>query len=470
MTEVLDVARRATDLLGELARVDRTALSNSDLVALLAAEESAGRFADAARVFTAAEVVERSRYELGTDGLSSQYHERKPNNFIEQVTGVSSAEVARRVRIGQAVRTPRSLLGELLPAERPVVASALIAGEIGLDAAHAIIVNLKQAASGSDATVDNMEAAEKSLVEIATRESADLVADAGRHWRDALDPSGIEPRYEETIARRGARVGRERNGIKTYTIHAGPTLSAVLDAALLESMNPSAGPRFISDEDLARATTVSEVENGESIERIVDPRSIEQRRADILEGVLTAGLRATQHGPANLRTIGGVTAVIQLSDLQSGRGYGILEGIDEVIPASVVAEIACDSGFTVLTTGSKGEPLFESSVLRCFTQSQRRAMIARDGDRCIAKGCRQRAAACHAHHVVFFSRGGPTDIDNGVLLCPMHHHALHHGAFELTMIDGMPWIRRPFNFAEIDDPNHDKWQPASRSRLAIAAA
>jgi hypothetical protein len=55
-------------------------------------------------------------------------------------------------------------------------------------------------------------------------------------------------------------------------------------------------------------------------------------------------------------------------------------------------------------------------------------------------------------------------------LCPMHHHALHQGAFEIKMVDGMPWVRRPFNIAEIENRGHDQWKPASRSRLPMRAA
>ncbi|HEY5230907.1 MAG TPA: DUF222 domain-containing protein, partial [Galbitalea sp.] len=221
----------------------------------------------------------------------------------------------------------------------------------------------------------------------------------------------------------------------------------------------------LSDEDRARGTAFVENDNGEIIETITDPRSLEQKRIDALHGVLTAGIRATREGPTNLRSIGTVTAVIQFKDLQSGTGYGILEGTDEVIPASAVQELACDTGFYKIIQGTQGEPLYHGLLERYFTGAQRRAMIARDGDRCIAPGCRKRAAGCHAHHVIFYSDDGPTDINNGVLLCPAHHHALHQGAFEIRMIDGMPWTR-----ASVDAFADDAWKPASHNRLLTNAA
>jgi hypothetical protein len=33
----------------------------------------------------------------------------------------------------------------------------------------------------------------------------------------------------------------------------------------------------------------------------------------------------------------------------------------------------------------------------------------------------------HAHHVWHWSKGGPTSLDNLVLLCPRHHRLLHEG-------------------------------------------
>lgn len=463
MTETTDAIRQATSALATVARVVRGGLTDAELVELLALEQGAARYLEASQVLTAGEVAERSRYELGADGLSMRYSERKPVNFIEQVTRVSQSEAARRVRIGGQVRSRVSMLGERMAPQRPSVADAMISGSIGIDTAFAIMFALEQAASGSEATPDAMDAAELALVKLGATHSADLVADAGRAWRDALDPSGVEPRFEEIRERRMLTVGRERNGIKKYTILADPSVAAVLDAALLESMDPKVGPRFLSDDDLQNAATeLVETPNG-PVERIVDPRSLVQRQLEILEGVLLAGLRATRDGEPSFRSVGSVTAIIQLKDLEAGTGFGILEGSDEVVPASFVQEMACDSGYFTVLLGPSGEPLHHGMLKRFFTAAQRRAMIARDGDRCIAKGCKARAASCHAHHVIFHANGGATDVENGVLLCPAHHHALHQGAFEIQMRDGMPYIRD-----SIDSWDDSAWSPASRNRLLVA--
>jgi hypothetical protein len=465
MTTVLDLVSQASVLLHQVARVERTTLNDDELVQLLAAEEAVGRFIDTSRVLTAGEVAERSRFELGADGLSMQHGHRKPVHLIEQVTRASQSEVLRRMRVGLAVRPRRALTGETLPPERAIVADAMIAGELGIESAAAIISCLKQAAAGSDATVERMDEAEHSLVALGISESSDLVWEAGRLWRDALDPDGIEPRYDAIVQRRSVTVGRERNGITAIHIKADPLSAALIKTALADSTTPGAVPRFMSQEDLEPGTHVDASATGEVIETPTDPRSREQKQFDILMGVFTAGVRATHDGPANLRTTGSVTAIIQLKDLESGTGFGVLQSSDEVIPASAVQELACDSGIRKIVLGDKGEPLFEGFLERYFTAAQRRAMVARDGTRCIGPGCQAPASWCHAHHVIFSSNDGSTDVDNGVLLCASHHYALHTGAFEIRMIDGMPWIR-----TRADAHSETAWKPASRNRLLMTAA
>ena len=69
----------------------------------------------------------------------------------------------------------------------------------------------------------------------------------------------------------------------------------------------------------------------------------------------------------------------------------------------------------------------------------------------------------HAKCAIVARSDGQPDVSNGVLLCPAHHHALHQGAFQLKMIDGLPWIRHKPDFH--DD---NAWQPAGHDRLLSA--
>jgi hypothetical protein len=48
---------------------------------------------------------------------------------------------------------------------------------------------------------------------------------------------------------------------------------------------------------------------------------------------------------------------------------------------------------------------------------------------------------CEVHHIQWWTHGGPTSVDNGVLLCSRHHHAVHSGSWDISVEDdGVPWF------------------------------
>ena len=71
MNEILDLLATADAALREAARVDRSTLSDAELIAVTKADEALGRFIDCSRVFDAGEVADRSRYELGAGALDA---------------------------------------------------------------------------------------------------------------------------------------------------------------------------------------------------------------------------------------------------------------------------------------------------------------------------------------------------------------------------------------------------------------
>ncbi len=78
MHQMRDRIRRATALLAGAAQLDWTTVRDEEVCELLEGIERAGRLVDAVRVQVAAEIAERSRFELGTEGLSARHGHRKP--------------------------------------------------------------------------------------------------------------------------------------------------------------------------------------------------------------------------------------------------------------------------------------------------------------------------------------------------------------------------------------------------------
>ncbi|ORL09350.1 HNH endonuclease signature motif containing protein [Prescottella equi] len=104
--------------------------------------------------------------------------------------------------------------------------------------------------------------------------------------------------------------------------------------------------------------------------------------------------------------------------------------------------IACDCHLTPIVMDD-GVPLNLGRTSRTVSKKQRRALIARDHG-CAFPGCGTPPAHCEGHHVKHWADGGPTDLDNLVLLCRYHHQLLHHSHWGVRIgADRHPWFTPP---------------------------
>ncbi|ORB10802.1 HNH endonuclease signature motif containing protein, partial [Mycolicibacterium monacense] len=70
-----------------------------------------------------------------------------------------------------------------------------------------------------------------------------------------------------------------------------------------------------------------------------------------------------------------------------------------------------------------GQLIGAGRTTRLINRRLRRALEHRDRT-CVVPGC-ESTRGLHAHHIQHWENGGPTDLDNLVLVCP-YHHRLHH--------------------------------------------
>ncbi|MBM4557823.1 DUF222 domain-containing protein [Rhodococcus hoagii] len=104
--------------------------------------------------------------------------------------------------------------------------------------------------------------------------------------------------------------------------------------------------------------------------------------------------------------------------------------------------LACDCHLTPIVMDD-GVPLNLGRTSRTVSKKQRRALIARDHG-CAFPGCGTPPAHCEVHHIKHWADGGPTDLDNLVLLCRYHHQLLHHSHWEVKIgADRHPWFTPP---------------------------
>jgi hypothetical protein len=220
-------------------------LRDEDLLARLAKAEKRGRRLDAERVFLAAEIAERSRPELGQDGLARRLNHRKAEDLIEQVTLVSRRTAAKRVKLGAAVRARSSVRGDALEPVFPAVAASLMDGAVGVDTAETIVTTLSGASGGPG--MPGILEAEAGLVAAATGTmegvsaapfSADQIHLQATLWLAHIDPDGAEPDYELAVQHRRFTRGIRRGQLVHYVLDLPTDRAAIVDDFLSAHLNP----------------------------------------------------------------------------------------------------------------------------------------------------------------------------------------------------------------------------------------
>jgi hypothetical protein len=111
----------------------------------------------------------------------------------------------------------------------------------------------------------------------------------------------------------------------------------------------------------------------------------------------------------------------------------------------------------LVVTDDDGHPLYVGRARRLATAAMFAALVVRSGGTCEHPSCRASHHRCHAHHIVWWTRGGRTDLPNFALLCPHHHRLVHvkgftierqpDGTLQWTRPDGTPIHPPPFQAA-----------------------
>lgn len=102
------------------------------------------------------------------------------------------------------------------------------------------------------------------------------------------------------------------------------------------------------------------------------------------------------------------------------------------LPNAVVQRLLCDG--RVRTMLMQDEQVLDvGRSHRLVTRKQYRALLRRQGGQCAHPGC-PNTKRLHAHHVMPWLIGGPTDMENLVLLCERHHVSLHDGDYRIRKL------------------------------------
>lgn len=231
---------------------------------------------------------------------------------------------------------------------------------------------------------------------LSEKELAAAISRTARMLKPERDQDGEDRRAK---AARSLTKSQGPCGMSTYRLVLDPEGAAVLDSALAALSGPVKGP------------------DGEP-----DLRPASRRRADSLVELIRRAVSSPGQEPKTEKAQ--VVVTIALESLLHGVQGAGLTSTGEVLPPSVVRRMACDGGIIPAVLGGSGEVLELGRSVRWFTPGQKRAIWLRDQG-CTFPGCTMPSQWCDAHHVDWWSRGGPTDVSNGALLCQRHHTKVH---------------------------------------------
>ncbi|HEY5858300.1 MAG TPA: DUF222 domain-containing protein, partial [Aldersonia sp.] len=354
--------------------------------------------------------------QIDTRGLAKQLGSKTTGDWFAN-TGTANPGTAKRM-----VHTAVGL--ETLP----TVAQALRGGEISAEHAAAIVTAMAaidRAAPELDETV--RAAAIETLLAVAAVHAPYLVAEKGRDLARRFHPRETDVPSEDTTRNyleiSQTRTGRTRivgdldalNGDKLRTALSPLCKPAPAADGTPDERTPSErnGDGFATMLDLFLASGAAPTEGG------VKPHLVLTAKARDLvacKDETPDPKRFCESAPFRLEWTGAISQELALM-------------------------LACDCTISKILLDDKEVPLQLGRTQRLVPASLRRALVARDVG-CVR--CGAPAAWCQGHHLVHWSDGGPTDLDNTALLCGRCHREIHRGYWGLTIgEDGHPWIVPP---------------------------
>ncbi len=161
---------------------------------------------------------------------------------------------------------------------------------------------------------------------------------------------------------------------------------------------------------------------------------IEARRADALLALCSQRIAADADADR-------ATVVVHASlEALSGRRNAETEH-GAVLPPEALQRLACDARIQVVAENEASDAVALGRTNREPSASMMRQLRHRDRG-CRFPGCGSTAFA-NAHHIVWWSRGGTTDLSNLLLICGFHHRLVHEHGWTVERADDgrLRWFR-----------------------------
>lgn len=305
--------------------------------------------------------------------------------------------------------------------------TALARGEVHAGHVRVIASGVAGAPAGAVGLI------EPEALAVARESDPRSVASVMRRFRATVDPDGAEEAAVRRYERRGLTLAPTFDG--SFAIGG---LADEVNGALVTTAVDAASPLVPGDR-----------------------RTPAQRRLDALADICRAYLASpkaptvggarpqlilTLHQPAPVAAPSERESAGDRSRVRSGPVSWRDASLSWAGPVgeSTAARVGCDAAVTLVEVDAGGEVVRAGRTRRFFTWAQRKAMIARDGDRCVVPYCDAPVMWADGHHLQHWTEGGPTTVANGALPCAAHHVRLHEGRWWLERLrDGRYVMRHP---------------------------
>jgi hypothetical protein len=332
-----------------------------------------------------------------------------------------------RMNSGQARTLVRNVLAMQ---DLPLVGEAALAGQISAGHVRVFVYGLKHVG------LEPMRQFENVLVQVARDCPPGELFEAVKHLKDRVHPEDLDDAWERGMDREDFAVNAVPDGW-----HINGFLNTVTGAKLKAVLDSVAAPRDKDDDRTGSQRRVqglddllsSILDNGLPSDKGVRPHLSVFVDADTLEVGAQHVKHTTEH-PYLIRTPLPATEPAKLA------GHG-------AIGPNLLMYFACVSEFTAFLMKEHGGHR-QAQILNAGTDRyqpnklQRRAVIARQHGVCAAPGCHH--THLQIHHVIWWSHGGPTDLDLLIGLCTRCHTLLHRGRLHITgnAVDGFTFTNR----------------------------
>ena len=396
---------------------DIAALAEEELIAAQDAAAKLLRLAEVPVSVLAAEVARRSEAARG-GSMARRHGHRNANRMVAKSTGGTAKHAHDLISTGALLGGGQEGEGEEEQgkSERapryPRVAAAYEAGQIASAKASLLI-----------ATLDHVDGGDEQIEQRVVARAAQLSLEDLRKVCLQITAMWDRTQWEK----REQRMREERYLALKEAADGMVAVSGKLDPA-------SAAPLMAWLDAQVRAKFQARREEG------LGPAPVGEAgrmRVDALVDLARHGLRCDQPGTGVSTTV-----VVRLDHaaLRTGAGMGSCDSLSTPLSASQIRRMAVDAGYLPIVLGGGSQPLDVGLAKRFFTAAQRIALAERDGG---CAFCHAPVSWCDAHHITPWSRGGRSDLSNGVLLCTRCHHRIHDDGWEVRTTATEVWFTPP---------------------------